>query len=149
MSCTQVIYLCFVLMMFIKEKPKLTLLEPPGFGDFRKKTAVFGCFTNALAPLPIALESCSAAQTDRQSSRLHSKINFLLGVRFFCEWRHKWTFRTPWPTSPGPGGQPLGVSISLKFLLETRLQSESFDTLDDQLGLLVQKLWSKIVKIFD
>ena len=27
---------------------------------------------------------------------------------------------------PGPGGQPLGGSISLKFLLETRLQSESF-----------------------
>jgi len=44
----------------------LTLLEPPGFGDFRtKKTAVFGCLTNALAPPPIALESCSAAQTDR------------------------------------------------------------------------------------
>jgi len=28
---------------------------------------------------------------------------------------------------PGPGRQPLGGSISLKFLLETRLQSESFD----------------------
>jgi len=27
-----------------------------GFGDFRKKTAVFGCLTNALAPPPIALE---------------------------------------------------------------------------------------------
>jgi len=36
-----------------------------GFGDFRKKTAVFGCLTNALAPLPIALESCSTPQTDR------------------------------------------------------------------------------------
>jgi len=37
-----------------------------GFGDFRKKkTAVFGCLTNALAPPPIALESCSTAQTDR------------------------------------------------------------------------------------
>jgi len=36
-----------------------------GFGDFRKKTAVFGCLTNALAPLLIALESCSTAQTDR------------------------------------------------------------------------------------
>jgi len=30
-----------------------------------------------------------------------------------------------WPTSPGPGHQPLNGSISLKFLLETRLQSES------------------------
>jgi len=44
----------------------MTLLEPPGFGDFRKKTTtVFGCLTNAPAPPPIALESCSAAQTDR------------------------------------------------------------------------------------
>jgi len=30
-----------------------------------KKTAVFGCLTNTLAPPPIALESCSTAQTDR------------------------------------------------------------------------------------
>jgi len=40
----------------------------------------------------------------------------------------------------GPGSQPLGGRISLKFLLETRLQSESFDTLDDLLGFRVQKL---------
>jgi len=38
------------------------------------------------------------------------------------------------------GTQPLGGSISLKFLLETRLQSGSFDTLDDLLGFLVQRL---------
>jgi len=36
----------------------------------------------------------------------------------------------------------------LKFLLETRLQSESFDTLDDLLRFRVQKLWWKLVKIF-
>jgi len=29
------------------------------------KPAVVSCFTNAIAPLPIALESCSRAQTDR------------------------------------------------------------------------------------
>ena len=46
-------------------------------------------------------------------------------------WR---TFRPPWPILPGPKHQPLGGSISLKFLLETWLQSESFDTLDDLLG---------------
>ena len=85
------------------------------------------------------------------SSRLHSKKNFCLGGGgFFCEWRHKWrTFRPPWPTLSGPGRQPLGGSISLKFLLETRLQSESFDTLDDLLGFRVQKLWCKLVKFFD
>jgi len=34
----------------------------------------------------------------------------------------------------------LDGSISLKFLLETRLQSESFDALDDLLGFWAQKL---------
>jgi len=74
---------------------------------------------------------------------------FAWGLWVFCEWRHKWrTFRPPWPILPGPGCKPLG-SISLKFLLETGLQSESFDTLDDLLGFRVQKLWCKLVKIFD
>jgi len=58
-------------------------------------------------------------------------------------------FRPPWPTSPGPGPKPLDGSISLKFLLETRLQSNSFDTLDDLLGFRVQKLSFKVIKIFD
>ena len=54
-----------------------------------------------------------------------------------CKWK---TFRPPWPTLPGPGRHPLGGSISLKFLFETRLQSESFGTLDNLLGFRVQKL---------
>jgi len=33
--------------------------------DFGLKPAVVSCLTNALAPLPIALESCSRAQPDR------------------------------------------------------------------------------------
>jgi len=33
--------------------------------DFGLKPAVVGCLTNALAPLPIALESCLRAQMDR------------------------------------------------------------------------------------
>jgi len=77
-----------------------------------------------------------------KSSSMHSKKIFAWGMQFFCEWCHKWrTFSLPWPTSPGPGHQQLGGSILLKFLLETRLQSESFDTLDDLLGFRVQKLW--------
>jgi len=85
-----------------------------------------------------------------KSSSLHLKKIFAWELQVFCEWRHKWrSFRTPWPTLPGPGRQPLGGSISLKFLLETRLQSESFDTLDDLLGFWFQKLWCKLVKIFD
>jgi len=69
---------------------------------------------------------------------------FCLGVEIFCEWRHKWrTFSPPWPTLPRPRRQLLDGSISLKFLLETKLQSEFFDRLDDLLGFRVQKLWSK------
>ena len=49
-------------------------------------------------------------------------------------------FRPPWPTLLGRGLKPLGGNISLKFLLETRLQFESFDTLDDLRGFRVQKL---------
>ena len=41
----------------------------------------------------------------------------------------------------------LDDNILLKFLLETRLKSESFDTLDDLLGFQVQKLWPKNNKI--
>jgi len=33
--------------------------------DFGLKTAVFGCLTSAIDPPPIALQSCSSAQTDR------------------------------------------------------------------------------------
>jgi len=47
--------------------------------DFSLKSAVFSCLTNAIAPPPIALESCSRAQTDQQSSSLHSKNTFWLG----------------------------------------------------------------------
>jgi len=60
-------------------------------------------------------------------------------------WR---TFRLPWPTLPRLGPKLLDGSISLKFLLETRLQFESFDTLDDFLGFRVQNLWSEVIKIF-
>jgi len=39
-----------------------------------------------------------------------------------------------------PRAQPLGQSISLKFSLETRLESESFEPLMNFLAFLVQKL---------
>jgi len=41
-----------------------------------------------------------------------------------------------------PRAQPLGQSISLKFSLETRLESESFEPLIDFLVFLVRKLSS-------
>ena len=129
----------------------LTLSCPASFGNFGEKKR-----PNARGFAWEYPRSCSVYGPIRsvkrrgKSSSLHSKKIFLLGVVGFCEWRHKWrTSRPPWPTLPGPGRQPLGGSISLKFLLETRLQSESFDTLDDLLGFWVQNLWCKLVKIFD
>jgi len=44
------------------------------------------------------------------------------------------------PTSTGPRPKTLDGSNLLKFLLETNLKSESFDTLIYFLGFLVQKL---------
>ena len=38
------------------------------------------------------------------------------------------------------GAQPLGQSVSLKFSLESRLESEPFEPLIDFLAFLVQKL---------
>ena len=72
---------------------------------------------------------------------------FAWGLRIFCEKHYKW--RPFWPTSLGPGPKPLDGSMSLKFLLGTTLQSEYFDTLDDLLRFQVQKLRSKVTKIFD
>ena len=132
-------------------KPTLTPWRPLGCSEFRKKNSSFR--------LPYQRPSSSADCTrevfngcNGSASRVDCtrKNFFAWGVRVFCDWRHKWrTFRPPWPTLPGPGRQPLRGSISLKFLLETRLQSESFDTLDDLLGVRVQKLWCKLVKILD
>ena len=45
-----------------------------------------------------------------------------------------------------PRAQLLGQSISLKFSLETRLESESFEPLINSLAFLVQKL-SEITKL--
>jgi len=44
---------------------------------------------------------------------------------------------------------PLGQSILLKFSLETRLKSESFEPLIDFVAFWVQKLWSKTNKLID
>ena len=128
----------------------LTLWRPLGFGDFRKKHLNARGFAREFLRSGMLYSPGKSLKRRGKSSSLHSKKIFCLGVRIFCEWCHKWrTFRPHWPTLPGPGRQPLGGSISLKFLLETRLQSESFDTLDDLLGFRVQKLWCKLVKIFD
>jgi len=71
-------------------------------------------------------------------------------VQIFCEWRHKWSsFRVILAHVARPRAQLLGQSVSLKFSLETGLESESFEPLIDFLTFLVQKLWSKINKLIN
>ena len=60
---------------------------------------------------------------------------FWLEVADFWEWHHKWSsFWAILAHVTWPRAQPLGQSISLKFLLEIRLKSESFDRLSSISG---------------
>ena len=133
----------------------LTFINPIlcsyAFGDFRKKTPKRTWLCAGISPLLYGLRTWSKRQKTQQVFKVCTrKKSFASGVRVFCEWRRKWRTSTPpWPTLPGPGFKPLGGSISLQFLLETRLQSESFYTLDDLMGFQFQKLWYKLLKIFD
>jgi len=128
-----------------------TLWHPAAFGDFWGKNAETHVALHRNFSGPVRSTDWVKLSKDAASLLVCTRKKiFCLGLWVFCEWRHKWkTFRPPWPTSPGPGRQPLDGSISLKFLLETRLQSKSFDTLDDLLGFRVQKLSCKLWKIFD
>ena len=66
-------------------------------------------------------------------------------MRIFCD---KWSsFKVILARVTWPRAQLLRQSVSLKFSLETRLESESFETLIDFLTFLVQKLWSQINKL--
>jgi len=108
----------------------------------RKKTAGSHVVLRGNISVPVSVTDLLEVSKDAASLVVWTRKKFFgWGVRVFCERRHKWrTFRPPWPISPGPGRQPLDGSISLKFLLETRLRSEYFDTLVDLLGFRVQKL---------
>jgi len=65
-----------------------------------------------------------------------------IGFRVFCGWSHKLDSslailaQVTW-------AQPQEGSISLKYLLETWLESQSFEPLIGFLAFLVQKLWPK------
>jgi len=107
-------------------------LASDAFGDFRKIHRNARGFVREFLPFGKCSGPGWSIKRPSKSCSLHSKKNFWLRVRIICEWRHKWrTFRPPWPTLPGLGRQMLDGSISLKFLLETRLQSKPFDTLDE------------------
>jgi len=59
-------------------------------------------------------------------------------------------FSPLWPNLPGPGRQPQGPFLWLKFVLESRLPSKSLEPLNDFLAYLKPQLWlkkQKLVKI--
>ena len=114
-----------------------------GFGDFREKNSSFR--------LPYQRHSSSANCTRELFNGSNGsaspvdctrKKNFAWGVRVFCEWRHKWSsFRVILAHVAWPRAQPLGQSVWLKFSLETRLESESFEPLIDFESL--SRFWFK------
>ena len=115
---------------------------------FEAKTNSFHMSLHENFSKPKVLESCSNPQKTQQVWVCNEKKFFGFAFQIFCEWHHKWRcFRPFWPTSSGPRPKLLDSSISLKFLLETRLKSKSFDSLDNLLGFRVQKLLSKLNKV--
>jgi len=72
--------------------------------DFSLKPAVFGCFTNTIAPLPIALESCSKHQ-DSANLLVWTQKMFLVGACgfFVSDVRSEVVFGSFWLMLPGLG----------------------------------------------
>jgi len=123
----------------VKAQSTLTIWRLLGFGDFRKKRLNARGFAREFLRSGMLYRPGKVSKDAASLLVCTRKKIFAWGVQVFCEWHHKWrTFRPPWPTLPGSGHQLSGGSISLKFLLETRLQFESFDTLDDLLGFRVK-----------
>jgi len=85
----------------------------------------------------------TVTHSPQASLLVYTQKNFFgWGLWIFCEWRHKWSnFWSILAHVTWPRAQPLGKSILLKFLLEPRLEFESFEPLIYFLAFLVQKLW--------
>jgi len=79
----------------------------------RKKRAGSHVALRGNISTPVRVTNLIKASKDAASLEALEKNFFALG----CEWRHKWrNFWPPWPTSPGPGHQPLDGSISEVFI---------------------------------
>ena len=97
-----------------------------------------------------ARELFKGANASASLAHCTRKKIFWFGVRIFCGWCHKWSsFGVILAHVAWPRAQPLGQSVSLKFLLQTRLEFGSFEPLIDFLAFLVQNLWSKINKLIN
>jgi len=111
---------------------------------FQPKTSSF--------PLPYQRHSSSADCVKKLIKGSNGSASLLVctrkkmfgpGLRIFSEWcRKRSSFRVILAHVTWPRAQPLGQSVSLKFALETRFESESFKPLIDFLAFLVQ-IWVK------
>jgi len=106
------------------------------YQEISLKPAVFACLTNDIAPPLIALESCSNLQKIRQVGK--SLVGYCR--IFVSDIISEVVFGPFWLMFAWPKAQLLGQSVSLKFSLETKLESESFEPLIDFLAFLGQKL---------
>ena len=95
----------------------------------------FTCLSDGVTPPLIVLQLFKPSKSSASLGVCKKKKNFWFQV--FCEWGRILVHIT-WPRA-----QTLDRSISLKFSLGTRLESESFKPLIDLLTFLVQSLWSK------
>ena len=97
------------------------------------------------------LHSCSNPwKTQQIFEPALKKVSFGFRFRVFCDWRYKWSsFRPFGSISSGLGPKPLDGdgNISLKFLLETWLESKSFEPLIDFPRFWVWRLWLKSKKL--
>jgi len=128
---------------------KLLTLWEPAYNificRFRPKNSSFRLpYQRPSSSNDCARELFKGSKRINQSNRLHSKKNFLpRGCGFFVtDVTSEVVLGSFWLMLPGQ-------SVLLKFSWETRLESKRFEPLIDFPAFLVQKLWSKMDKLFN
>jgi len=103
----------------------------------RKKTAGSHVALRGNISAPVQVTDLVQVSKDAASLVVCTQKNFLVGVGFFVsDVVSRGLFGHPGPLHLALV-PTVRCSISLKLLLETRVQSESFDTLDDLLGFRI------------
>jgi len=91
------IYCEQIKLWWLENVDHLTLWRLPAFEDFWKKTPKVALRGNFSAPVRVT-DLVNALKDTTSLLVCTRKQIFYLGLRVFCEWRHKWrTFRPPWP----------------------------------------------------
>jgi len=153
-SCwRQCINFCFISVKYLLHMTNFLTLWEPAYNilipRFRPKNSSFRLpYQRPSSSTDCARELFKGSNGSASLLVCTRKKFFGWGLRIFFDWCHKWSsFRVILANVTWPRAQPLGQSGSLKFSLETRLESESFEPLINFLAFLVQKLGSKINKV--